>query len=368
MLDIKIYGNKRSFSLAYAKSEVEKILKELALDYQFIDINDPKDYDNNILSTPAFNIENQILYFDDSAVEASLQIIKKHLFNLKQLNMKQAIKEIIVPIDYSVNADNALVYAKSMAKHLGASIRLVHVYAPKAVEALESSYILPELEKIHKERFAKYVQQLEENWKNEYSDSFTLTNEFRIGFVADELIHMSSSIPNAMIILGSKGEGSNKKLFGSVSTRVAQKAKCPVLVIPPGASFIPLESIAYCSDDESLDAMVMHKIINLAKPFDAAINLIHVGWSDNYSGVNILDTWRQHYPKSKIFLERIGAENSAEGINVYCKENAIDLLAMSRKERSFLNDLFHKSFTKQMAIYTKIPLLVTHSVQSEVKI
>jgi len=91
MLEIKIYGNKRSYSFAYAKSEVGKLLQELGLEYHFIEINNPNDYENNILSTPAFKIENQILYFDDSAIKSSLQIIKKYLFNLKKLNMKQEI-------------------------------------------------------------------------------------------------------------------------------------------------------------------------------------------------------------------------------------------------------------------------------------
>ena len=49
-----------------------------------------------------------------------------------------------------------------------------------------------------------------------------------------------------------------------------------------------------------------------------------------------------------------------EGLNEYALEEDLDLMVVHRRKRSFLQNLFHKSETKDLTIYSALPLLVIH--------
>ncbi len=272
------------------------------------------------------------------------------------------MKKIIVPTDLSNNSANAAEYALALAKQFDASLRLMYVYHPTPVVVNEyTTYIDPELEKVKQEQFDTFTQQLQEKWGTENEQLPTIECDFKQGFAADYIIQISKTEEDAMIVLSSTGDtGTFKKVFGSVSTKVAQSSQAPVLVIPPNVSFQPIKNIAYCTNNEYLDAMVMNQLIAIAKPLDANIHLIHVGNSDNYNGHQLLEAWKNYYPKSKVTLEQVPGVDEVSSINIYCENNGIDMIVMSRGERSFFGHLFHRSVTKNMAINTHLPLIILH--------
>ncbi|MFM9952206.1 MAG: universal stress protein [Saprospiraceae bacterium] len=47
-------------------------------------------------------------------------------------------------------------------------------------------------------------------------------------------------------------------------------------------------------------------------------------------------------------------------MNQYAEMEKIDLIVMATRHRSFWEQLFHKSQTKQMALHTHLPMLVLH--------
>lgn len=56
--------------------------------------------------------------------------------------------------------------------------------------------------------------------------------EVQLGDAADEIIRVAKSIGAEMIVMGNRGLSPIKEFFlGSVSDRVAQKARCPVLIV-----------------------------------------------------------------------------------------------------------------------------------------
>jgi nucleotide-binding universal stress UspA family protein len=57
------------------------------------------------------------------------------------------------------------------------------------------------------------------------------------GFPADRLADLADEVDADLIVVGSRGRGPMKSaLLGSVSTELIGVARCPVLVVPPGAS------------------------------------------------------------------------------------------------------------------------------------
>jgi nucleotide-binding universal stress UspA family protein len=57
------------------------------------------------------------------------------------------------------------------------------------------------------------------------------------GLPAEQLIRVAEQEGAELVVLGSRGQGSIKAaLLGSVSMGVIARARCPVLVVPPGAA------------------------------------------------------------------------------------------------------------------------------------
>jgi nucleotide-binding universal stress UspA family protein len=61
-----------------------------------------------------------------------------------------------------------------------------------------------------------------------------------IGYPAERLADLADEEGAQMIVVGSRGRGAFKAAFlGSVSTTLIGVARCPVLVVPPGAAQPP---------------------------------------------------------------------------------------------------------------------------------
>ena len=61
-----------------------------------------------------------------------------------------------------------------------------------------------------------------------------------VGYAAERLAELADEEAAEMIVVGSRGRGAFKAAFlGSVSTSLIGVARCPVLVVPPGAADRP---------------------------------------------------------------------------------------------------------------------------------
>ena len=61
-----------------------------------------------------------------------------------------------------------------------------------------------------------------------------------VGYAAERLADLADEEGAELIVVGSRGRGAFKAAFlGSVSTSLIGVARCPVLVVPPGAANKP---------------------------------------------------------------------------------------------------------------------------------
>jgi len=136
-------------------------------------------------------------------------------------------QHILVPIDFSPNAEHAFDYALTLAHTLQARLTLVHVIDPLPVGSIE---IMP----------FTYLHDLEAkitDLMTTYRDRVTaagLQSDFVIvhGVPFQRIIETARTAHVDLIILGTHGRtGLSHVLLGSVAERVVQHAPCPVLVV-----------------------------------------------------------------------------------------------------------------------------------------
>jgi nucleotide-binding universal stress UspA family protein len=148
------------------------------------------------------------------------------------------IKNILVPIDGSEHSVRAVSYALDLAEKYSADIKLLSVAQP--VVATGSMFltqpILPpastaiyvkEIEAAHEKILSEALRKAKESKPN-----INISKQLVNGRPADKIVKIANDGNFDLIVIGSRGAGGIKEFFlGSVSDRVADEARCPVLLV-----------------------------------------------------------------------------------------------------------------------------------------
>lgn len=276
------------------------------------------------------------------------------------------IKNIVVATDFSVTSRNAYRYAKSLAETLDATITVVNV---KEHFIMVSDVMIAPLPEADNESLVEDVKELIAE-EDAVLNKSTVKDEVKIkifkGNPVDILAELSSSNEADLIVMGSTGlQDIVDKVIGSVSLKVANKARCPVILIPRDARWNPIEQIMFASNDESITPKVIHEITDFAAKIKADIHFVNVknfdpvfelkqnevSWTDLFDSVN---------PDSYFETHTIYGNDTTDELKKYSEENNINMMAFASKHRNFWGNIIHKSVTENMALSTTIPMMVIH--------
>jgi len=142
---------------------------------------------------------------------------------------------ILVPIDFSTYAEQALDYAIRLARTLNTRLTLLHVIQPVPMAGVDMGVALPET----------YLQELEEAVQRSMEDALArvtaagLTGERVVlyGVPFQEIVETAKGRQVDLIVMGTHGRtGLMYVLLGSVAERVVRLAPCSVLVMRPVAN------------------------------------------------------------------------------------------------------------------------------------
>ncbi len=266
------------------------------------------------------------------------------------------VKNILVPTDFSETAKGAFFYAKAFAETVNAKLKVVHVFMPSA-ESEYPNFVPPVAD------YLKVREQMLKDFMTEVDPEGKIENDILIGFPADELVIVSKNYD--MIIMGTTGSGGLlNKLFGSVSSNCAQRAHCPVLLVPKGTTFQPFREILYASNYESADEELINELVAFNDYFKATVHFVHVrGDNSNFEKTKeeiFEELFEKGEPSFGFYMAETDAETVAEGLSDYAMSHNVDLVAMAHRQRSFWEGFFHKSQTRQFALAVQMPLLVFH--------
>ncbi len=143
------------------------------------------------------------------------------------------IRQILVPIDFSVHSKNALKYAVPMAEQFSASLHLVYVVEPTIYPADLGfgQVVLPGVEEELRQKGAIELQALIDR---EIGGTVPATYAVRTGNPHHEVLAEAEERKVDLIIVATHGHsGVEHMLFGSTADRIVHHAPCPVLTIRP---------------------------------------------------------------------------------------------------------------------------------------
>ena len=143
---------------------------------------------------------------------------------------------ILLATDGSPSAELATQRALDLALATGWALRTVVVWHTPVVAAMGYNGVtaLPELNDAERDQAQHIAASVVERAKKLGVEA---SSDVRQGDPADEICAAAAAIDAAVIVVGTHGWGSLKRLFlGSVSTRVVHEAPCAVLVVRDAAA------------------------------------------------------------------------------------------------------------------------------------
>ena len=148
------------------------------------------------------------------------------------------VPRIVCGVDGSKQARHAASVALRLAERLGARLTLVHVTPTRTVTPVDSFPlgIDPSAYPRSSELAFSEAEAAFDALPAEVISS-NAEREVRLGQPAVVLAEVAADCDAELIVVGSRGRGALRSaLLGSVSTEVAHRARCPVMIVPEGAA------------------------------------------------------------------------------------------------------------------------------------
>lgn len=267
------------------------------------------------------------------------------------------MKTILVPTDFSNNANNALKYANDFAKATKNQIVLLHVYIPLLGKYNIVPGIVAEDIAIKKSTSEKKLARLRSKYLKAPSSELV-----KIGNPIDGIIETAQNSKSQIIIMGTHGASGLKRiLFGSNTSDVISKSNVPVLAIPQRYRFKKINTIVYASDLNNTINELKH-IIPIAKQLGATIEVLNLNYmynkNDDKKSIIEKKIKSLSYKKIKLIEQKATIEQTMiDQIKKYLVQRKPQILVMFPEDKAWFDKLFISNKTEELANHLKLPLL-----------
>ena len=269
------------------------------------------------------------------------------------------LKQIIAPTDFSIPAENAVLYAVQLAAQLDAEVTILHVFSLPVPTADAALPVVPiqEISEAAERRMKKYFNELTLTYPLVKMNYFICG-----GFVVDEICNYCELNKCDLLVTGITGGGKFKEKFiGSTALSLIRISGCNVLLIPPDAVFKKPKKLVLATNYEALDETALTEtILPYVRSFDAEIDILTVVQKETIPSTSMAAAGiKFHYMLEGINHDFKLVENSnvAEGIGNYISSHAVDWLVTIPKKHNFFSLLFRGSITNKLAFHTHVPIL-----------
>ncbi len=264
--------------------------------------------------------------------------------------------KILVPTDYSDNADNAVDYAAEMAQRLGADeIMLISTLSTPYSAAAGS---LVNIKEKMREEADETIAEAAARLNTRLAGKLRVTSKVVEGDPVPVVNRVAEHDGYQLIVMGNRGSSDLKEAFtGSVANGLIKQTKTPVLAVPSDVAVTQIDRIVLAADDKPVDPVKMGALTTIARAYNAEILVYHQGGDKDDHGIHA--TLRDALKDTNHSLHaNFDTGNVKEGIDNFLTTHNAQLLCMIRRERNFFADLFNRSTVSRELFDSRVPLLV----------
>jgi len=281
------------------------------------------------------------------------------------------MRSILIAIDFSENAERALAAAKLIAEKEATELLVLHAYQPYIADVnVTPGNVMPgvggaDFLAMTSELEGEFHKRLDEYVANLITEGYNAKAIWTLGSVQSAIEEAINDHVPDMIVIGRTGTGGFlDKLIGSSATHIALNSPCPVLVVPPQTEPTKFKKVVYATQFEYEENNILREVFVLMNHLGADLTLLKIN-SDTQPDIQPDNQYiaeiKSHFTIREGQIVIREAKHVLDGIEAYCDEVQADLLIMSTRERSFIEEyLINPSITRKLVVDTHVPLLVFH--------
>jgi nucleotide-binding universal stress UspA family protein len=263
------------------------------------------------------------------------------------------MKKILVPTDFSPNAEKALDYAVQLVKKNEGEIFLLH--------AVESEMMEGDILKVA-EKMALKIKNFADN------ENVRITTKVHNGTTLDAIHHAIREFNIDGVVMGTLGNTAlSEKIIGSRTASVIGKSPVPVWVIPLLSEWkIPKKILLAINRFDEKEAQIL-PVIKMARQFFASVQVTIFtdtddGYVEDYDEHELKiaayrDMLKEKYPDVEIHAVHLAGHHFTEHVNNWIANNNIDIMVMLPHKKNIIEKILEGSMTKKMSYAVTIPLL-----------
>lgn len=274
------------------------------------------------------------------------------------------MKKIIVPTDFSKEAENALKVAAQIAKKYDSEIYLMNMLELPFDTAGAASYNSQEGEQLPESLLFMRLahQRFQQLLNRDYLQGIKVTDtvEFREAF--EGIIDGVDKYQADLIVMGSAGASGMQEFFvGSNTEKVVRTSNIPVLVIKDEVEHFEVKDFVYASDFEEKGKSTFHRALKVAHQMGAKMHLLYVNTSGKFKTSREIDerinSFTKDAPTNNFKVIVYNEHSIKEGILNYTKKIDAQLMGIATNGRRGLAHLLNGSISEDLVNHAKKPVL-----------
>ncbi|WP_405202893.1 universal stress protein [Dokdonia sp. LLG6352-1] len=272
------------------------------------------------------------------------------------------IKKILVPTDFSEQAENALRVAADLARKHNASINLLHMVdlPMQLVDAVSRQQSdLPEAI-----FFMKLAHQKFEAMMNApYLDGITVEETAEFDGAFEGIMDYVDKYESDIIVMGSHGDSGLHEFFiGSNAEKVVRNSKVPVLIIKQKHELFKLDKFVYVCDFKEENHTAFKKAAAFAQDSDIKLHMLYVNTPSNFQTTHDIEEIMKEFmakePDITNYSLNIYNDNSVEsGVLHFAEMINAGIVGIGTHGRKGLSHFLNGSLSEGLVNHAKRPII-----------
>jgi nucleotide-binding universal stress UspA family protein len=262
------------------------------------------------------------------------------------------MQTILVPIDFSAAAENALLYANKLAVRLPAEVVLVHGNVGSALTPEHRDALLRRLEALA-ERLR--YQQLTRQDGRRISYHCHLAAEP----LSECLEVLVAGYRADLVVAGlTLTDCASMTAAGAPLNLLPERVSCPVLLVPPGRHELP-GRVVVSGDFARLSGNQLAPLLELARTPTAHFDLVqfHPLTSSGLAPLKkALLAARANLPQADVHL--VAEDDALEGLSEFCGRQQAQLLVLATTDGCLVRRFFNPQYLRTNAYHLRVPALL----------
>ena len=277
-------------------------------------------------------------------------------------------RQILLPTDFSKNAQNAIDYARALYKDDICEFYILNTYSVDSFTMeLTAARDLQEYKRKSITGLSKILKKVTVN-DDSKNHQFHIISEY--GSLIDIMTTLVDKHDIYMVVMGTKGDtDSRTEIYGSQTVLAMEKIRnCPVLAVPAKVNFNELTEIVFPTDYKvHFKRREFQYLVDIAKIAKASIRVLHVLDKDEaldkdqLNNQKLLKGYFTGLEHSFHILHNIEVKTA---LNSFIESRGSNMVAFINKKHSFFSYLLSKPMVKGLGSHSTIPVLALHDFKN----